>query len=157
MDNDFAAQLKYLVDKDEIHQLLCRYCDALDFRRWEMLDDVFTPTIRAFWPTEEVIEGREENIAWIKRAFVYLGATHHLISNMVVNIDGDTASTECRVRAYHAGGDDRGLFEESLATFSAKACRTPAGWRINEFTETIAIMLGTEEVFAPPGKEEYLP
>ena len=66
-------------------------------------------------------------------ALTPLSATQHLISNVVVRLDGDRAESSCYLQAQHvktgtAGGDNfiiAGRYDDQLV-------RTPDGWRIRE-------------------------
>lgn len=157
MSNDTTDRLQYLLDRDAINQLLCSYCDALDFRRWELLDNVFASDVISHFPTEDtegsdpflVLHSRVDTVEFIRSAFTHLGPTHHQLGNFSVTIDGDAADVAVRVRAYHENKCDPSLFEESLATFTGTVKRTATGWLIVEFTERILIMLGGADAFAP--------
>lgn len=143
--------LRRLLDRAALGDLLSRYCDALDLRQWSLLEDVFTPEVMTHWPagTEErggaefSIEGRDAVVGWLARIFEAFGPTHHMISNVVVELERDRAQVACRVHAHHvAEVAGRRLFEESLARFSGAARRTADGWRFETFRESIAIALG---------------
>lgn len=137
-----------LLDRVELQELFNRYCDALDRRRFEDLQDVFTEDVVTEWPRDRTSVGREATIGHIVTAFQALGPTHHHVGNLSTALDGDRARASVRVRAYHAGsGDLAHLFEESLAAFEAHAVRTADGWRFDRWSETIYIVLGTREVF----------
>jgi SnoaL-like domain len=155
MATTIDSEVRGLLDRVAIHDLVCRYCDALDLRKWELLYDVFTPDVTAHWPAgtdeqglaETDMQGSKEIVAWLQQVFEDFGPTHHLVSNLVLDGDGDVLSFVCRVRAYHAA-KGRPLFEESLARFSGTARRTPDGWRVQDWRESIAIALGNPVEFA---------
>ena len=158
-------EVRNLLDRTEVHDLFCRYSDALDLRKWELLDDFFTPDAMAYFPTgieeqelkETAIQGREEIVSWLRNVFEDFGPTHHMISNLALSVDGDVGSTTCRVRAYHVAViGDRRLFEESLARFSGTVRRTSQGWRFEEFRESIAIALGDPDELAAAIQERGL-
>ena len=163
MGTTIDSDVRGLVDRAAIYNLLCQYCDALDFRKWEMLEDVFVPTVITHWPTgtdeqalaETDVQGSREVIDWLRQVFEDFGPTHHLVSNLVLDVEDDVASFVCRVRAYHEA-KGRPLFEESLARFSGTARRTPDGWRIEEFRESIAIALGNPVEFAEFLQERHV-
>jgi hypothetical protein len=102
------------------------------------------------------IKGREALLATIKGMWDGLSATHHQLSNYVVNPapDGLTAKTSCYLRAHHIGNRERShLFEESLGRFDFETVAQHGAWKIRRMEENIFIMLGTADAFAgpPPG------
>ena len=80
----------------------------------------------------------------------WLGPTHHVLSNYIVDVDGDRASARCYVSGYHAGAREHAdKAQETLGRLSAKLVRTPQGWRFAEFLEEMTHSLGSPEVFNP--------
>src|SRR4051812_14108929 len=92
-----------LLDRQDIADLFVRYANALDFKRWQDLDDVFFPDATASW-----LEGRwtqsnrADIVAFIEGAIGHL-PTHHLLGNYVVTINGDAADAQCHMRGHHQG------------------------------------------------------
>jgi 3-phenylpropionate/cinnamic acid dioxygenase small subunit len=134
------------------------YAHALDGRNWDALADLFTPDASfsfarslgfgAGETDKALIEGRDQLVAMIRGSIESLSATHHLLSNHVVDVDGDRASASCYFRAYHAGKDGRAhLFEESLGRFDVATVRLASGWKIRRMHENIMIMLGSADAF----------
>jgi ketosteroid isomerase-like protein len=151
MSTTYGAQ-ETLTDREAIAELFNRYADALDFKRWDLLEEVYTEDATGDFPPHFRLEGRAAIIDFVRTV---LGteeiATHHMWGNLSVSVDGDTAQAAVRMRAYHGGvGRREGLFEESLGTFSGRFRRTPSGWRCCQFEEQILVMLGGAEVFELP-------
>jgi hypothetical protein len=148
---------QWAADRWAISDVFTRYAEALDSKRWELLEDVFTEDASAEWPGNFSHSSRAEIIAFIEEV---LGTdeivTHHFIGSVTAVTDGDRAEAEARMRALHDGvGPRAGLSEESLGSFSGTLVRTPEGWRFDQFKERIFIMRGGPEVFgltAVPGE-----
>ena len=138
-------------DKLDIIELFNRYAAALDRRAWGDLAKLYTPDVTAEQPVgSPPLKGQDKIVAMISAAIDYLGPTHHMLGNYIVDVDGDHAEASCYVRGYHAGNAKHaGKFEETLGRLSAKLERTPGGWRFAAFYEYIDLMLGTTEVFNP--------
>jgi hypothetical protein len=141
-----------ITDRLDVYDLFVRYADALDYRRWEILDDVFTEAVTSVWPTGGRFSGRAELVAHIQEHFAGIGPTHHLMGNYSVRAEGDALLASVRMRCYHAGAGERSdAFEESLGTFDGRARRTADGWRFEHFSEDIFVVLGCYDVFGLPG------
>jgi len=119
-----------LEDRFAIIELTHRYCWALDSKQFDLLDTVFLPDATAELRSDP-LEGRDAIRHRIRGAVESLDATQHTVSNHLVTIDGDTASSRTYLHSQHvrrgtAGGDlyvIAGRYEDELV-------RTPDGWRI---------------------------
>jgi uncharacterized protein (TIGR02246 family) len=141
-------------DRDDLADLFNRYAFALDKRRWGWLEQVFTEDAVMSFSGGGEVPGRGAIISMIRGFMDQCAATHHLLANHHATIDGDHAEAFCYVRAHHAAKGGEGRFEESLASFTAQAVRTDAGWRFAAFHQETAIALGDFGVFgieAPAG------
>lgn len=152
-DGEIGVRLAHL-------DVLNRYCHALDTRDWALLTSLFTEDVvfeaRMLTqdgspdPSAVRIEGAAALIGALTTIWNNLSATHHMISNHVMDIaaDGRTVSGSCYIRAYHLGrGDKSHLFEESLGRFDFQTVLIGSEWKIRCWNENIMIMLGTREVF----------
>ena len=142
-------------DRAAIAELFNRYADALDTKQWQQLEQVFTEDASGDFPVDSHCHGRREIIDFIKTALATDEiVTHHMFGNFSVSFDGNSAKASVHMRAYHGGvGPREGLFEESLGSFTGRFLRTVQGWRCSYLREEIFVMLGTPDVFQPPGGE----
>ena len=147
--SDSPDPTREAADRLAIAELFHLYCDALDDKDWDRLQDVFSEDAEADWLGDTFSHGRDEIIAFVKNALATDEiATHHMVSNLSVQLEGDRARAAVKMRAHHAGvGRRAGKFEESLGTFRGRFVRTPRGWRCCFFEERIGVMLGDAEVF----------
>jgi len=87
-----------MTDRDEIHEILCRYCRAIDRLDEALLNGCFHPDATHHHgyqgPSSEF---RKFALAILRP----LTATHHQLGNISIEIAGDTAFTECYFTAYH--------------------------------------------------------
>ncbi|KHK93169.1 nuclear transport factor 2 family protein [Novosphingobium malaysiense] len=148
--------------------LMNRFAHALDSRDWDLLASLYTEDARfharqylenAVRPEEDfmVMAGRETILSTLQEIWRGLSATHHMLSNYVVDLAGDgrRATASCYLRAHHVGNGDRAhLFEESLGRFDFQTVFDGEAWKICRQDENIFIVLGTPDAFAPPSRGE---
>jgi phosphohistidine swiveling domain-containing protein/ketosteroid isomerase-like protein len=128
-----VSELQVLADKQEITEICYRYGLALDARDWAALAGLFTPDADAYYMNMPPCHGYEAIEDTVRAALTPMSATQHLISNVVVRLDGDRAESTCYLQAQHVktgteGGDNfiiAGRYDDQLV-------RGPDGWRIRE-------------------------
>ena len=127
------SELQGLLDKQEITELCYRYALALDGRDWSGLAGLFTPDANAFYLDKPPCHGYRAIEDTVREALTPMTGSQHLISNVVVRLDGDQAESSCYLQAQHVkagtpGGDNfiiAGRYDDKLV-------RTQDGWRIRE-------------------------
>jgi hypothetical protein len=81
-------------DRMEIQQILVDYASAIDQKNYEALDRVFTPDAYIDYRPMGGIDGRFPQIkAWLKETLQWFPRYYHLVSNLSLEIKGDTASS----------------------------------------------------------------
>jgi hypothetical protein len=129
-------ELKALVDRRAIDDLLFRYATALDTRQWDLLDQVFTPEALIDYSTSGGIKGNAADLKrWFREeAFVPFTSWQHHMTNMVVELDGDAATGRTTVYnpLSHIGPDGASVVLHVGAWYDDRFARTPDGWRITE-------------------------
>jgi hypothetical protein len=144
-------------DRIVLAELFNRYADALDSKRWDLLDGFFADDAVGEFRMDRhadpfVIDGGAA-IAGFAQQMVGSPevVTHHMLGNFSATIDGDTASAKVHMRNHHAGvGPRAGLFQESLGSFSGRFRRAGDGWVCTWWEEWIFVNLGDgEALFAP--------
>jgi hypothetical protein len=142
--------------------LMNQYAHALDVRDWDLLASLFTADasfrareIRAgvAQPDNTAMDGRDAILSTLRMIWDGLSATHHMLSNYVVEpaADGMTAQASCYLRAHHVGNRERShLFEESLGRFDFATVRIGEQWKIRGMEENLFVILGTADAFPPP-------
>lgn len=119
-------------DERAIEKILRIYALAMDARRWDLFDSIFTQDVRANYPS-----ARWTDVQSFKRDFAdahaMFDATQHAVMTPLVEVDGDSAGSFAYVsfrliRRGMAGGD----FLEGQGWYDDHWVRTPHGWRIAE-------------------------
>ena len=124
-----------LSDHYEIRALIVRYSNALDARRFELLDEVFTPDAYIDYRATGGIDGHYPKIReWLPPAVNAFPHMCHLVGNIRITLSGDTAAarTLCLnpVQVPLPSGQQQVMF---LAMwYRDHLQRTVAGWRMSE-------------------------
>jgi hypothetical protein len=97
-DRTVTEQLQVLLDRAAIHDLLLRYCRGVDRCDADMIRSTYHPDSyddRGYW------RGNGHDFATFitQRLSDANSATTHSVTNILADIDGDTATSECHVRA----------------------------------------------------------
>jgi hypothetical protein len=119
MDEKMVSRLSELLDKQDITEVMYKFARALDRVDGELMKSTY-------W--EDAIEEHQDPIfpdlffwndnAWkfvpvAMEGFKSLKVTQHRISNMLIEIDGNTAKAECYVWAYHVH-EEEGVDKEGI-------------------------------------------
>jgi hypothetical protein len=124
-------------DRFEIHQLLIDYSTAIDQRRFDDLDGVFTEDAYIDYREMGGIDGRFPEVkAWLAQVLPNFPAYAHMLGNFDVRIDGDTASSRTILFNPMVLGGDRNQILFCGLWYEDEFIRTPAGWRMSRRVET---------------------
>jgi hypothetical protein len=84
--------LQALHDKLEIHELLARYARGVDDRDWDLYRSVFTEDAHIDYSSAGAAVGpRDEVAAYLEQAMATLPWYQHYITNVEIELGGDTA------------------------------------------------------------------
>ncbi len=126
-----------LRDHLEIQRVLYLYGRAIDTREFELLSKVFTPDAVIHY---DVVRGTKlefpKMVEWLRQALQIFSATQHVMSNALIDIDGDNARATTYLTASHVQVklDGEEAFTLQGGTYLDRLVRTPDGWRIAERT-----------------------
>jgi hypothetical protein len=141
-DQIMTTNIKEFIDRAQISDLLSRYFKAIDDKCLDRttVEATFTADGRIVRPNGAALVGREAILDGQKKSFARFRATHHVTSDHIVDLDGDTARLRANLTAMHLWSDEQ-RDPNSLQThfvaggvFQVRAVRTADGWRINELT-----------------------
>jgi hypothetical protein len=139
--NHAMLSLAEISDRLEIQQLLVDYSSAIDQRRFDDLDAVFTPDAYIDYRALGGVDGRYPEVkAWLVEVLPNFPMYSHMVGNFSVRIDGDSAAS--RVICFNPvvlGGNALGDQEQLLFCglwYDDEFVRTPAGWRMSRRVQT---------------------
>jgi len=123
-------------DRIEIRRLVDEYAIAVDLRDAERFAALFAAdaALLVVEPGEEepslTYDGREELLTVIELVAAF-SVTYHVMTNHVVDIDGDTATASTYGLTHHLSeSDERGLFDTlMLLRYDDELRRIDGNWR----------------------------
>ena len=143
-------QLKDIIERTQITDLLIRYFAAVDDKCIDMkiVKETFTTDAKIIRPDGTAIVGQENILESHIRSFARFKATHHVITNFIVNINNDMATLRSNIIANHVWADNEN--DPSLnnkyfladGVFSAQAIKLNDHWRISELKNNVVWRTG---------------
>jgi hypothetical protein len=134
--NQPMLSLAEISDRLEIQQLITDYSTAIDNRRFDDLDAVFTPDAYIDYTALGGIEGRYPEVkAWLAEVLPNFPMYAHMLGNFSVRIDGDAASS--RTICFNPmvlGGEKEQIMFCGL-WYDDEFTRTADGWRMTRRVE----------------------
>lgn len=148
--------LEQLLDERAIQHVYMRYCDLVDAKDFDRLDEVFTPDTDHDY-SQALGEGVvTQGLAAIVGAMhanlgadSLCGATHHNVTNFRIAVDGDTAQARVHYIAAHAGtGALVGHTYVMWGEYADALERTAQGWRVQNRVYTLSCFEGDPAIVA---------
>ncbi|MBX7430749.1 nuclear transport factor 2 family protein [Mycobacterium sp. Y57] len=136
--------LEEISDRFEIQQLLVDYSTAIDQRRFDDLDAVFTADAYIDYRVSGGVDGRFPEVkAWLKEVLPNFPAYYHMLGNIDVRISydpaGDTATSRAICFNPMVMGGDQAQSPAQIyfvgIWYVDEFVRTPAGWRMSRRVE----------------------
>jgi 3-phenylpropionate/cinnamic acid dioxygenase small subunit len=130
-----ASVLQAIQDRLEIECLLHVYAEMVDRREWATMDRIFALEATIDYTSTGGQKGPfRETLAWLDRALESWPINLHVISNAIIEIDGDVATSRCYFHAPMArnlpGGGQYVI--TNAGRYLDRLARTADGWRIVE-------------------------
>jgi hypothetical protein len=119
-----------LADVHAVEQVLYGYAVAIDTYDLDAFDEIFTPDAQLDTSVTGTLTPAQYR-ARCEAVLPGLDATHHLLANPLVSVDGDTATARTYYQAQHArNGCPGGPLLLIGGWIDDELVRTQAGWRI---------------------------
>ena len=138
-------------DRLEIQDLLTSYCDAIDSRNWNALDDIFTPDAIIDYTEAGGAKGTLEEIKlYLDKALKPFSGMQHMLGLPMIKITGDEASARTILfnpMVIEKEGNPNVFFVGLW--YRDKLVRTSKGWRIQSRHEELSYFHNLPKDFAP--------
>ena len=142
--------LQEMSDRLEIQDLLASYCEAIDRRDWDALDDIFTDDAIIVYPAAGGARGNlTETKAYLERALKQFSGMQHMLCLPVIKITGDTATS--RTIAFNPMVVERDGQPDTFFVgiwYCDELTRTENGWRIHHRREELSYFHNLPSDFA---------
>lgn len=117
-------------DRLEIQDLMGRFALATDVHGPHAMGDLFVEDGRFVIDAMQLdVQGRDNIINWIKGAADSFPEKHiHVLSNFVIDGDGDEAKLSCVSQAIQINDGKIDYF--GIGYYDEKLVKTPSGWRL---------------------------
>lgn len=133
-------------DRLQLGELPSRYFRAVDDKQLDLkiVQATFTPDGRIVRPNGSALVGWENILEGQNTSFARFRATHHITTNFVIDLDGDTATVRANMLAMHLwafGATDSLSLEQHFVAggvLHLSAIRTGDGWRLTEMENRVA-------------------
>lgn len=127
-----ADALRALQDRIEIEDLLHRYAEMVDRREWSQMDRIFALEATLDYSSTGGQKGPfRETLAWLDRALESWPLNLHVVSNAIIEIDGDVARSRCYFHAPMGRETEDGQYViTNSGRYLDELARTADGWRI---------------------------
>ncbi len=121
-------------DVAAIERVLVRYATAIDTRDWDLFRSCFAPDLKADYGDYGRWADVDGITAYMERAHLGFEATNHLLSNFVIEVDGDRASAVSYVHVVLVFGGESTSWIDGIGRYEDRLVRTGEGWRIAQRT-----------------------
>jgi 3-phenylpropionate/cinnamic acid dioxygenase small subunit len=117
-------------DRADIEQLLVHYATGIDQRDWNLFRSCFTDDAVGDYGDIGTFAGAEALTDFMIAAHRGFGPTNHMLSNFVIQVDGDRATARSYVHVVLAFAHDRDAWFDGVGTYEDALVQTDSGWRI---------------------------
>jgi 3-phenylpropionate/cinnamic acid dioxygenase small subunit len=121
-------------DVEAITAVLVRYATAVDRRDWALFRSCFLDDVVADYGDAGRWDGLDGLVEFMAAAHVGFSATNHMLSNMVIRVEGDRAAATTYVHAVLSFASDESHWVDAVGTYEDELRKTAEGWRIERRT-----------------------
>jgi len=141
-----------LIDKSDIRELILNYALGLDTQNWSLLRSIFTGEVEFDFSSFNGTPPAKLPVdAWIAACQALVpgfDATQHLLTNFMIDVAGDTATTTVYVQAEHFIATDKGERSHTLGGYyNHRLVKSPDGWKISGLVFTVFWRRGDPQVY----------
>lgn len=142
--------LETLLSERQIGRLLADLALAMDRRDWAALDAIIADDATADFGLPEICRGRAAIVANFRSFLGGCGPSQHLLGNLVVDVEGETAESRCYVHDLHQGaGAKSHLTFLAPGQYRDRWRRIEGRWWLVHRQKLMFTTLGSLEILGP--------
>jgi hypothetical protein len=127
-----SESLETILAERDIYRALVGFARAMDARDWHALDTITTEDMTADLGVGSLLSGRVAIVACMRSFLDACGPTQHLLGNVLIDVQADSASSRAYVSDMHLGtGDKSSLRFCTLGDYHDQWKKTGDGWRMS--------------------------
>lgn len=167
-----ALEVQHLLDKQAIQEVLFRYCRGADRKDWSLMEAAYHPD--AYDDHGPYKGGRDGLMQWVKKHHEGVDQCAHIVSNILIEINGDIAAVESFVTThqrfspsnkanlamYNCGAtelkDDERLQMMGIARYVDRFEKRNSDWRIARRTCVLETVWSSVVSVAGPQSSELV-
>lgn len=135
-----------LLQEREIFKQLSTLARAMDNRDWDTVKEIFTEDAVVEMGLGE-ISGKEQVVDFIKSFLDTCGTTQHMIGNVLIDIDGETATSKAYVCDIHLAPDNNPSESfRTLGDYHDTWLKVDSTWKIKKRVKDNRGTLGDIEI-----------
>ncbi len=139
-------EIDTLLAERDIYRNLSLFARAMDLRDWAALTAIMSEDIVADLGTGP-LHGPDAVIANLRSFLDDCGPTQHLLGNVLIDINGDEATSQAYVNDMHVGsGDKADLTFRTLGDYHDRWIKRDGRWRMVQRTKHNHAIIGSIEV-----------
>lgn len=142
-----GEQTDRIRDEREIERALIAFARAMDYRDWDSMSEILSADVVGDFGTGP-LQGSDTIIAMIRGFLDNCGPTQHLIGNVLVEVDGDRATSRAYVQDLHLSRSNPELTFHTLGDYHDRWERRDGCWRLVERIKDNRATVGSLDVFA---------
>lgn len=143
-------ELDTLLAQREIEYKLIAFARAMDARDWPAIEALTTADFCADFGLGE-IQGRALVIQNMRSYLDHCGVTQHLLGNILVNVEGDLATSHAYVADMHLAAEaTQELSFRTLGDYTDTWRKVDGAWLMTRREKDNRALIGSMDVFKPP-------
>jgi 3-phenylpropionate/cinnamic acid dioxygenase small subunit len=145
-------KLQSLLDRAAIAEMQLRYATGVDTRNWRLFRSCFTDEIETDFPSAvDSVPQRMKADDWVevvRRTIDGMKTTQHVITNLVITLNGDEATCVAYVQArHHLPNNEGGSDQVMYGYYTNRFVRTVGAWKIRARKLTVTWNEGNMNIF----------
>ncbi len=142
-----TISIEDMLAERSIYRNLVAFARAMDERDWDAFAGFTSEDMTASMGRGE-LQGRDTIVRFMRSFLVHCGPTQHLLGNVIIDVDGDSAKSSAYVHDMHLGsGDQSGLRFYTLGKYYDEWKKIDDGWRMVRRVKENPAFVGSMEIF----------